>query len=58
MQEASDTCYNYCERYDPSVGAPDPFDVEVPGTETAACSLSISEFWVGSRPQTRKNVIQ
>jgi hypothetical protein len=29
MQEASDTCYNYRERYDPSVGAPDPFDCEV-----------------------------
>jgi hypothetical protein len=29
MQEASDTYYNYRERYDPSVGAPDPFDVEV-----------------------------
>jgi hypothetical protein len=29
MQEASSTYYNYRERYDPSVGAPDPFDVEV-----------------------------
>jgi hypothetical protein len=29
MQAASDTYYNYRERYDPSVGAPDPFDVEV-----------------------------
>jgi hypothetical protein len=29
MQTASDTYYNYSERYDPSVGAPDPFDVEV-----------------------------
>jgi hypothetical protein len=29
MQEASDTYYNYHERYDPSVGAHDPFDVEV-----------------------------
>ena len=26
MQQASDTYYNYRERYDPSVGAPDPFD--------------------------------
>jgi hypothetical protein len=29
MKEASDSYYNYCERYDPSVGAPDPFDCEV-----------------------------
>jgi hypothetical protein len=29
MQEACDTYYNFRERYDPSVGAPDPFDVEV-----------------------------
>jgi hypothetical protein len=29
MQEASTTYYNYHKRYDPSVGAPDPFDVEV-----------------------------
>jgi hypothetical protein len=29
MQEASGNCYNYRERYDPSVGAPDLFDVEV-----------------------------
>jgi hypothetical protein len=26
MQEASTTYYNYRERYDPSVAAPDPFD--------------------------------
>jgi hypothetical protein len=29
MQEASDTNYNYGETCDPSVGAPDPFDVQV-----------------------------
>jgi hypothetical protein len=29
MQEAFDTYCNYRERYAPSVGAPDPFDVEV-----------------------------
>jgi hypothetical protein len=29
MQEASDTYYNYRERYDPSVGAPGPFDAVV-----------------------------
>jgi hypothetical protein len=29
MKEASDSYYNYRERYDPSVGAPDPFDCEV-----------------------------
>jgi hypothetical protein len=29
MQEASDTYYNYHERYDPLVGAPDPFDAVV-----------------------------
>jgi hypothetical protein len=29
MKEASGSYYNYRERYDSSVGAPDPFDVEV-----------------------------
>jgi hypothetical protein len=29
MQQAADTYNNYRERYDPSVGAPGPFDVEV-----------------------------
>jgi hypothetical protein len=29
LQTTNDTCYNYRERYDLSVGAPDPFDVEV-----------------------------
>jgi hypothetical protein len=29
MQDASDNYYHYRKRYDPSVGAPDPFDVEV-----------------------------
>jgi hypothetical protein len=29
MQDASDNYYNCLERYDPSVCAPDPFDVEV-----------------------------
>jgi hypothetical protein len=29
MQEASDTYYNNRERYDPSVGAPDPLECEV-----------------------------
>jgi hypothetical protein len=29
MGATSDTYYNYCERYDPSVGATDPFDAEV-----------------------------